>query len=119
MVFNPTKFHFAKEEVQYAGFVIGRDSIRPTDSYLQAIQDFPLPRNVSDMRSWYGLVNQVAYSFCKTPVMDPFRQLLKPKALYTWIQELADAFIEIKQVWPGMDITTEELQMCLHFTAVL
>ena len=78
MVFNPTKFQFAKEEVQYAGFTVGKDTIRPTDSYLQAIRNFPAPQNISDMRSWYGLINQVAYSFCKTPVMEPFRQLLNP-----------------------------------------
>ena len=97
MVFNPTKFYFAKEEIQYAGFIIGKDSIRPTDSYLQAIQEFPSPQNISDMRSWYGLVNQVAYSFCKTPVMDPFRQLLKPATPYIWTDELGKAFIKSKQ----------------------
>ena len=63
MVFAPAKFQFAHEEVQYAGFTIGKDSIRPTDSYLQAIRDFPSPKNISDMRSWHGLINQVAYSF--------------------------------------------------------
>ena len=39
MIFNPKKFQFAKEEVEYAGFVVGNDTIRPTDSYLQAIAD--------------------------------------------------------------------------------
>ena len=67
MVFAPAEFQFAQEEVQYAGFTIGKDSIRPTDSYLQAIRDFPSPKNISDMRSWYGLINQVAYSFCVLP----------------------------------------------------
>ena len=43
MVFNPTKFYFAKEEIQYAGFIIGKDSIRHTDSYLQAILEFSFP----------------------------------------------------------------------------
>ena len=97
MVFAPAKFQFAHEEVQYAGFTIGKDSIRPTDSYLQTIRDFPSPKNFSDMRSWYGLINQVAYSFCKTPVMEPFRELLKPSTEYKWTDELENAFIQSKK----------------------
>ena len=78
MVFNPAKFQFAKEELQYAGYMVDGTKIRPTDSYLQAIRDFSASQNISDMRSWYGLINQVAYSFCKTAVMEPFRKFLKP-----------------------------------------
>ena len=31
MVFCPKKFCFAKEEVEFAGLVIGKDGIRPTE----------------------------------------------------------------------------------------
>ena len=96
MVFNPDKFQLAKEELQYAGYMVGNVNIRPTDSYLQAIRDFPAPQNISDMRSWYGLINQVAYSFCKTPVSEPFRKLLKPATPYIWTDELDKAFQDSK-----------------------
>ena len=39
MVFCPKKFCFAKEEVEFAGLVVGKDGIRPTDQYKQAILD--------------------------------------------------------------------------------
>merc|ERR1712215_555490 len=65
-------------------------------SYLQAICDFPTPQNISDMRSWYGLINQVAYSFCKTAVMEPFRKFLKPSTPYVWTDELDKAFRDSK-----------------------
>ena len=48
MVFCPKKFNFAKEEVEFAGLMIGLDGIRPTDQYKQAILDFPVPRCISD-----------------------------------------------------------------------
>ena len=96
MVFNPDKFQLAKEELQYAGYMVGNVNIRPTDSYLQAIRDFPAPQNISDMRSWYGLINQVADSFCKTPVSEPFRKLLKPATPYIWTDELDKAFQDSK-----------------------
>ena len=66
VVFNPKKFQFVSEEVQYAGFIIGKDSIRPTDSYLQATADYPSPKGISDISTWYLLVNHVATVNAKT-----------------------------------------------------
>merc|ERR1711984_19445 len=35
MVFNPDKFQFAKDELQYAGYMVGGTKIRPTDTETQ------------------------------------------------------------------------------------
>ena len=75
---NPDKFTFSKPEVDFAGFNISMDSVRPCKNYLQAIRDFPTPKNLTDVRSWFGLVNQVSYAFSMAERMQPFRQLLKP-----------------------------------------
>jgi hypothetical protein len=37
MVFSPEKFVFAKETVEFAGFKITMEGIRPTDKYIEAI----------------------------------------------------------------------------------
>jgi hypothetical protein len=66
MVFSPDKFMFAKETVEFAGFEIITEGFRPTDKYIEAIKKFPTPTNISEVRSWFGLINQVAYSFVKT-----------------------------------------------------
>ena len=97
MVFSPQQFQFAREEVEYAGFRIGNDSIRPTESYLEIITSFPRPSNISDVRSWFGVVNQVAYSFCKTRIMEPFQDLLKPSTKFEWTAQLERAFVESKE----------------------
>ena len=65
MVFSAKKFVFGAEEVEYAGFSVGKDSIQPTKKYLQNIRDFPIPKNISDVRSWFGLINQVAFAFAE------------------------------------------------------
>ena len=78
MVFSASKFVFEAKEVEYTGFLVGEDSIQPTPKYLQSILDFPTPKNISDIRSWFGLINQVAYAFAKGTIMAPFRDLLKP-----------------------------------------
>ena len=60
ITFNLTKFVFISDTVESAGFQI-TDSITPC--YMQAILDFPRPKNITDICSWFGLLNQVSYAF--------------------------------------------------------
>merc|ERR1712015_148308 len=73
IIFNPEKFIFAAEICDFAGFEVTMDGYRPTKKILEAITSFPMPGNISDMRSWFGLVNQCAYAFAQTEQMSPFR----------------------------------------------
>jgi hypothetical protein len=41
MGFSPEKFKFAKETVEFAGFKITMEVIKPTDKYVEAIMNFP------------------------------------------------------------------------------
>ena len=78
MVFSADKFHFTKEEVEFAGITISMDGIKLSVKYLSKISNFPTPQNIHDMRSWFGLVNQVSYCFAASTVMSPFHHLLRP-----------------------------------------
>merc|ERR1711888_439824 len=52
------------------------------------------------MRSWYGLINQVAYSVCKTAIMETFRKSLKPLTPYIWTDKLDKAFKDSSLKFP-------------------
>ena len=73
------------------------NSVSPCRQYLQAILDFPKPQNITDIRSWFGLLNQVSYAFSMTSKMQPFRALLQPKTVFKWTSELDQLFEESKQ----------------------
>ena len=75
---NPEKFVFAQDVAEFAGFEITNDTVRPYRRYLRAIMEFPTPKNITNVRSWFGLLNQVAYAFSIAERMLPFRDLLKP-----------------------------------------
>ena len=60
------------------------DDVRPCTRYLEVIRDFPEPHNIIDVRSWFGLVNQVAYAFSMAERMHPFRKLLENGERFTW-----------------------------------
>ena len=79
---NPDKFVFAQDTVQFAGFEIGPTTVKPARKFTRAIAEFPTPTSTTDVRSWFGLVNQVAYSFSRADVMTPFRDLLKPSTTF-------------------------------------
>lgn len=85
---NPEKFQFGCDKVEFAGFEITMDSVRPCKKYLQAIMDFPRPKSITDIHSWFGLINQVSYAFSMTEKMLPFHQLLKPSTPFHWDDQL-------------------------------
>ena len=95
---NPDKFVFAEDEVEFAGFEITSESVRPSQKYLRAILDFPTPNNITDVRSWFGLINQVAYAFSMTEKMLPFRQLLKPDTPFQRTEHLQCLFDHSKTI---------------------
>ena len=95
---HPGKFVFGQDIVEFAGFEITLNSVRPCTKYLEAIRDFPAPQNITDMRSWFGLINQVSYAFASAERMLPFRQLLKPNTPFSWSNQLNLLFEESKAV---------------------
>ena len=65
---------------------------------LEAILSFPIPRTLTDARSWFGLVNQVTWAYSLGPVMLPFRNLIKRVLHFVWDKSLEDAFEHSKKV---------------------
>ena len=97
IVLNPDKFHFAQKSVDFAGFTITPDSVKPCEEYLEGILNFPAPTDISGARSFFGLVNQASYAFSMREVMQPFRDLLKKGNKFEWTDKLQQLFEEAKQ----------------------
>ncbi len=118
IILNPEKFVFAQEEAEFAGFSISKSDVQPCPKYMRAILDFPTPRSITDIRSWFGLVNQVSYSFSMAPVMLPFRHLLQKNSQFVWTEELNEIFEKSKkviaeQIQHGVKIFDKSRPTCL------
>ncbi|KAK4327848.1 hypothetical protein Pmani_001697 [Petrolisthes manimaculis] len=76
---KPEKFSFCKREVEFVDFHLGWEEYRPTEDRLAAIRNFTVPSQptITNIRSWFGFVNQLAPFLAAAPVMTPFRDLLK------------------------------------------
>ena len=97
IIFNKKKFQFACDEVEYLGFSITNTGITPNTDFVNNIRSFPPPKNLTDIRSWFGCVQQIAYTFALSEIMLPFRQLLRPQVPFVWSSELEEAFKASKE----------------------
>ena len=84
IVLNPDKFQFAQREVDFAGFRISERNIEPLPKYLEAIKSFPTPKSTTDIRSWFGVVNQVSNYSQLRDLTAAFGPFLSPKYKFFW-----------------------------------
>ena len=57
MPINVSKCTFMKTELVYLGFVISRDGLKMDLEKVQAIIDWPSPRNIFEVRSFHRLAS--------------------------------------------------------------
>ena len=95
---NKEKFAVAAPTVSFCGYQISADGISADEDKIKAIRSFPKPANVTDLRSFVGLVNQLAeFTSDIAAKAQPLRPLLSPKRAFTWIPDHDNAFEEVKQ----------------------
>ena len=119
IVLNGDKFQFCEKVVDFAGFRISEQRVEPLPKYLKAIGTFPTPKNVSDVRSWFGLINQVAHCAQLREMVAPLKPLLSPKSKFFWTNELDESFRNSKQaiikaIRNGVEIFEPERPTKLH-----
>src|SRR6478672_2126199 len=51
------KSSFAQQEIKYLGHIVDKHGIRPDPKKVEAVQTWPVPKSVHDVRSFLGLVN--------------------------------------------------------------
>ena len=109
VVLNLGKFQFSSTVVDFAGFRVTVYEVKPLAKHIDVIKSFPRPRNVSDVRAWFGLVNQVSHYGRTARLMAPFNPLLSPKTSFIWDHSLEEAFERskadiIKEIEKGVEI---------------
>ena len=98
IVLSKDKFQFCKDAVQFGGLQITPSGVSPSESMLNTILNFLVPKNITDARSWFGLVNQLSWAYSLSPIMLPFQDLVKKSSRFSRNQTLKKAFQESKQV---------------------
>lgn len=115
---KPDKFMFAEDIVEFAGFEMSLNTVHPCEKYFIALRDFPTPENITDIRSWFGLVNQESYTFSTISKMLPFQQFLKPSNDFYRDSTIDNLFEEcklqlVKEIRDGVQIFDKNKPTCL------
>ena len=96
---NPKKFVFARHEVNYCGYQITPDGYTSDGEKLKSIAEFPRPENITDLRSFMGLTNQLSgLSSELAHAAQPLRDLLKTRHIWCWTVQHEMAFQRVKTV---------------------
>ena len=57
VVLHPSKCELGKPSLEFLGHIVDKDGIRPLDSKIAAVRDFPRPTTQRQLRKFLGMIN--------------------------------------------------------------
>ncbi|XP_019432645.1 PREDICTED: uncharacterized protein LOC109339632, partial [Lupinus angustifolius] len=94
---NMEKCTFCVDHVIFLGFKINANGVHVDQEKIKAIQDWPTPKTVTEVRSFHGLA-----SFYRRFVKDfstlasPLNELVKENVVFHWDEKQEEAFNQLK-----------------------
>ena len=97
-IYDTVKWKFDQDKIDFAGFTISAEGYCTDKSITDEISNFPTPTSRTDLRSFFGLVNQLSASTASVAgLLAPLRPLLSTKNEFTWSSEHDQVFTTAKQ----------------------
>lgn len=101
------KCSFLLSSVEYLGHTISREGLKTSESKVKAISNAPAPSNVSELRSFIGLVNYYGKFLPDlATTLTPLYELLHAKKKWSWGKEQEKSFREIKELLKSSRVLT-------------
>ena len=90
---NVSKCAFLQQQVEYLGHLIDADGLHPTESKVAAIFNASEPKNVSELRSFLGMLQYYSRFIPKLSCyLKPLHDLLQTNVPWKWTPECKGAF---------------------------
>lgn len=101
---NIKKCRFGYEEVLFVGHLLSHGTIRPDPSKVKAVNDIPAPTNLTELRSFLGLVNYY-HKFIKgfAWIAVPLYRLTRKEVPFDWTGLATNAFNALKAALTSAD----------------
>lgn len=115
------KCSFLKKSINFLGYCINHEGIRPSEENLLAIKNYPIPRNVTEVQSFVALASYFRrYVNGFSIIAKPLYDLLKKTAKFKFEKEEMEAFAVLKEKLiskPILDIYSPNSETELHCDA--
>ena len=96
---KPSKCYFLQDEVTYCGYRVRKEGVRPLLENVEAVQKAPEPTNVSELRSYLGMLNYyLNYLPDLATVSEPLHRLLCEGCTWKWGEEQSKSFERTKEM---------------------
>jgi hypothetical protein len=94
---KPRKCHFFKEQIEYLGYLVDQDGLKPQPQKIEAMQKLDVPKSRRDIQVFLGMVGYYR-QFIKnfSQIAEPLFYLLKGDSKFIWTLECQEAFEELK-----------------------
>ncbi|UYV65525.1 hypothetical protein LAZ67_3004592 [Cordylochernes scorpioides] len=93
LTLKPSKCEFGRREIEFLGYVISTGGLKPGPRKIEAIEEFPEPKNVHDIRRFLGLTNlfrRFVKDFARKA--EPLSRLTKKGTQFEWKEEQRRSF---------------------------
>ena len=96
---NAKKSFFGKDALEYLGYWVTRDGIKPLESKVTAIRKIAIPKTKRELRKFIGLVNYYRDMWIRrSDVLAPLTSLTSKQAKWQWTPREQEAFDTIKRI---------------------
>ncbi len=94
---NPSKCSFAAKTITFLGHVVSKEGIRPDLGKIEAMLQFPTPKNVPSVRSFLGLTGYYRkYIKGYSNLAGPLFELTKKDVAFVWDMRCEQAYQALK-----------------------
>ena len=91
---NPDKCEFLQDKVCYLGHMLNKKGVSPDPRKLEAVRDFPKPKDLKNIRQFLGLAG-ICRRFIKNyaQIAKPLSKLLQKDIEITWAEKEEQVFL--------------------------
>lgn len=93
------KCEFFKDKIQFLGYEVSKDGLKIPKSRINALQNIPPPTNVTELKSYLGMVTYYAkFVPNMATIASPLYKLLTKDNKWKWEEKQIQAFNKIKDI---------------------